>query len=174
MYKIKSETMIRTVKRVKGKDAKLFGVCAGISRSIDPSWDPAIVRLIFIILAALSGFVFMFGLYFILAIILKAEVPEKPMYHAIKRTRGRGSRIFGVLGGVTRYLDPERDPFLMRLAFFVLAALSGFVFMFALYFVLAILLHKEDKPVLEDETEPVDGNLLSKEGLFKEDERKDI
>ena len=161
------------VKRVKGKDAKLFGVCAGISRSIDPSWDPTIVRIIFLILAALSGFVFMFALYFILALILKAEEPEKPMYHAIKRTRGKDARICGVIGGISKHLDPERDPFLMRLAFFVLAALSGFVFMFALYFILAILLHREDLPIEEDEVEPVDGNLLGKKGLFKEDETED-
>ena len=173
MQQNKSEIMTN-VKRVKGKDAKLFGVCAGISRSIDPNWDPLIVRLIFLILAALSGFVVMIILYFVLAIIMKAEEPEKPMYHAIKRTRGKEARICGVLGGISKHLDPERDPFLMRVAFFVLAALSGFVFMFALYFILAMLLHKEDLPIEEEETEPVDGNLLSKEGLFKEDERKDI
>jgi len=166
--------MINTVKRVKGKDAKLFGVCAGISRSIDPSWDPAIVRLIFIILAALSGGVFMIGLYLILAIILKAEVPEKPMYHAIKKTRGKGARIFGVLGGITKYLDPERDPFLIRVGFFILAILSGFVLLPAMYIVLALVLHKEEKPVVEEEEEPIDGNLLGKDGKFKEEKDSGI
>ena len=164
---------MNTVKRVKGKDAKLFGVCAGISRSIDPNWDPVIVRLIFIILAALSGGVFMIGLYLILAIILKAEVPEKPMYHAIKKTRGKGARIFGVLGGITRYLDPERDPFLIRVGFFILAILSGFVLLPALYIVLALVLHKEDKPEIEEEVEEIDSNLLDKDGMFKEKENED-
>jgi len=139
------------IKRIKGKDAKLFGVLAGISRHLDPSWDPIIVRLIFLILSVMTGFVFMFILYFILAIIMKAEEPEKPMYHAIKRTRGKEARICGVLGGISKHLDPEKDPFLIRIAFFVLAALSGFVFMFALYFVLALVLHKEPKLIVEEE-----------------------
>jgi len=166
---------MNNIKRVRGKDAKLFGVLAGISKHLDPSWDPLIIRLVFLILAALSGFVFMFGLYFVLAVILKPEDPEteKPMYHAIKRTRGKDARICGVIGGISKHIDPERDPFIFRVAFFILAALSGFVFMFGLYFLLAILLHKEDLPVLEDETEPVDGNLLGKEGLFKDEETED-
>jgi len=166
---------LKKIRRVKGKDAKLFGVLAGISKHLDPSWDPLIIRLIFLVLAALSGFVFMFGLYFVLAIILKAEGPEeseKPMYHAIKRTRGKEAVLCGVIGGISKHLDPERDPFIFRVAFFILAALSGFVFMFGLYFVLAILLHKEDVPILEEKTEPVDPNLLGKDGKFKDEEKK--
>jgi len=137
------------VKRVKGKDAKVFGVLAGISRALDPSWDPIIIRLIFLALIPLSGGLILPALYFILAAILKSEVPEKSMYHAIKRTRGKEAKLCGVLGGISKHLDPEKDPFLMRMLFLVLALFSGFVFMFALYFILAIVLHKEDKPIEE-------------------------
>ena len=151
--KKKPKAMENKIRRVKGKDAKLCGVLAGISKHLDPCWDPLIIRLIFLALAALTGFVFMFALYFILALILKVEDPdedEKACYHRIKRTRGKEARLFGVIGGISKHLDPERDPFLFRVGFLILAALSGFVFMGALYLVLAVLLHREDKKLPED------------------------
>jgi len=147
MEKIKNK-----IRRVRGKDAKLCGVLAGISKHFDPCWDPIIIRLAFLILAALSGFVFMFALYFIAAIVLKLEDPneEEGCYHRIKRTRGKEAWIFGVIGGISKHLDPERDPLIFRIGFLILAALSGFVFMGVLYIILALLLHREDKPVIEE------------------------
>ena len=68
--------MYHRIKKVKGKDRKICGVLAGVSKHLDPSWDPLVIRLVFLGLAALSGFVFMFGLYFVMALVLHDEDPE--------------------------------------------------------------------------------------------------
>jgi phage shock protein C len=65
--------MYNRVRRVKQKDAKLTGVCGGLSKYIDPEMDPFIIRLIWILLTIFSGFVFMTFLYFILSLVLKVE-----------------------------------------------------------------------------------------------------
>ena len=71
------------------------------------------------------------------------------MYHRIRRVRGKDAKLFGVLAGISKYLDPEWDPLITRLIFLILAAFSGFIFMFVLYFVLAIVLHVEEEEVEE-------------------------
>jgi phage shock protein PspC (stress-responsive transcriptional regulator) len=98
------------------------------------------------------------------------------MYHRIKRARGKDAKVFGVLAGISKHLDPDWDPLIIRLVFIVLAAFSGFVFMFALYLLLALVLHKEDCEIEEGEcvsTEDKDsGNF--KDFKVKEDKDEDI
>lgn len=85
------------------------------------------------------------------------------MYHRIKKVRGKDRKVCGVLGGISKHLDPTWDPLVIRLVFLALAALSGFVFMFGAYFVLALLLHDEELPEAEEsDEEPVEGNLFEK------------
>ena len=68
--------MYNRVRKVRGKDAKLLGVCGGLSKYIDPEMDPFIIRLIFVLLAIFSGGFLMLMLYFITALILKVEDPK--------------------------------------------------------------------------------------------------
>jgi phage shock protein PspC (stress-responsive transcriptional regulator) len=65
--------MYNRVRRLKQKEARLLGVCGGLSKYIDPEMDPFIIRLIWVILTIFSGFVFMTMLYFILGVVLKLE-----------------------------------------------------------------------------------------------------
>jgi phage shock protein C len=73
------------------------------------------------------------------------------MYHRIKRVTGKDAKFLGVLAGISKYLDPDWDPLIIRLIFIVLALFSGFLFMSVLYFILAVVLHKEDCEIVEDE-----------------------
>lgn len=68
--------MYNRVRRVTGKEAKILGVCGGLSKYIDPEMDPFIIRLIFVLLAIFSGGFFMLLVYFITALVLKPEVKE--------------------------------------------------------------------------------------------------
>jgi len=54
------------------KERRFLGVCAGISKYINPEMDPAIIRLLWFILTCFAA-PFMIFLYFALAIILKPE-----------------------------------------------------------------------------------------------------
>jgi len=76
------------------------------------------------------------------------------MYHRVKKAVGKDRKVCGVLAGISKHLDPDWDPLVIRLVFLGLAALSGFVFMFGMYFVLALILHDEDLPIKETEEEP--------------------
>jgi len=67
--------MYNRVRRTTGKNAKIFGVCAGLSRYIDPEADPVIVRLIFVFMGLFSGVFPMVFIYLILAMVLKREDP---------------------------------------------------------------------------------------------------
>ncbi|HUU88808.1 MAG TPA: PspC domain-containing protein [Candidatus Glassbacteria bacterium] len=84
------------------------------------------------------------------------------MYHRIKKVRGKDRKVCGVLAGISKHLDPDWDPLVIRLVFLGLAALSGFVFMFGMYFILALVLHDEDPPIKEpgDNEEPLDGEMF--------------
>jgi len=68
--------MYNRVRRVRHKDAKVAGVCGGLSKYIDFEMDPFIIRLIWVLLTIFSGFIFMTFLYFILALTLKVEDEE--------------------------------------------------------------------------------------------------
>lgn len=65
------------VRRVRHKEARIAGVCGGLSKYIDPEMDPFIIRLLWVLLTIFSGFVFMTFLYFVLALVLRQEEPEK-------------------------------------------------------------------------------------------------
>jgi len=60
------------LKRVTRKEAKLLGVCGGISKYLDPEMDPVIVRIIWTLLTIFSP-PFMILFYFILGFALKVE-----------------------------------------------------------------------------------------------------
>jgi phage shock protein C len=62
---------LRKVKR-KDKERRWLGVCAGISKYINPEMDPAIIRLLWIILTCFAAPPMIF-LYLALAIVLKPE-----------------------------------------------------------------------------------------------------
>lgn len=65
--------MYNRVRRVTGKDAKIFGVCGGLSRYIDPEADPIIMRLVFVFMALFSGIFPMAFIYLVLAMVLKRD-----------------------------------------------------------------------------------------------------
>ena len=67
------------------------------------------------------------------------------MYHRIIKAKGKDRKVCGVLAGISKHFDPNWDPLVFRLGFLILAAFSGFVFMGVLYFILALVLHDEDK-----------------------------
>jgi len=54
------------------KERRFLGVCAGISKYINPEMDPVVIRLLWLILTCFA-LPFMVFLYFALAIVLKPE-----------------------------------------------------------------------------------------------------
>lgn len=60
------------LRKVKGKEKKIFGVCGGISKYIDPEVDPVSIRILWVILTIFAAPP-MIILYLILAIVLKPE-----------------------------------------------------------------------------------------------------
>jgi len=61
------------------KERRFLGVCAGISKYINPDLDPVGIRLLWVILSCFAPV--MIVLYFILAIVLKPEdyeIKEEP------------------------------------------------------------------------------------------------
>jgi phage shock protein C len=63
------------LRKVNRKEARLLGVCGGISKYIDPEMDPAVVRILWTILTIFAP-PFMILFYFILGLILKTEKTE--------------------------------------------------------------------------------------------------
>ena len=66
------------------------------------------------------------------------------MYNRVRRTTGKDSKIFGVCGGLSKYIDPEADPIIMRLIFVFMALFSGVLPMAFIYVVLAMVLKREE------------------------------
>ena len=60
------------LRKVTGKERRIFGVCAGISKYINPEMDPVAVRIMWIIITFFA-LPFMTILYLVLAIVLKPE-----------------------------------------------------------------------------------------------------
>jgi len=60
------------LRKVTGKEKRIFGVCAGISKYIDPEIDPVGLRILWVILTIFAAPP-MIILYLILAIVLKPE-----------------------------------------------------------------------------------------------------
>jgi phage shock protein C len=61
---------LRKVSR-KDKERRFLGVCAGISKYINPDMDPVGIRILWVILSCFAPV--MIVLYFLLAIVLKPE-----------------------------------------------------------------------------------------------------
>jgi phage shock protein PspC (stress-responsive transcriptional regulator) len=69
----------------------------------------------------------------------------------LKRLRkvGKGERkIFGVCGGISRYLDPELDPIMIRLLWLTLTVFSPF--MLLIYIAFAFILNTYDEDDVYD------------------------
>jgi len=77
------------------------------------------------------------------------------MYNRVKRLSGKDAKIFGVCGGLSRYIDPEADPILMRLIFVFMALFSGIFPMAFIYLVLAIVIKRDDQEKVKDDQEKV-------------------
>jgi len=60
------------LRKVTGKEKRIFGVCAGISKYIDPDIDPVGIRILWTILTIFAAPP-MIILYLTLAIVLKPE-----------------------------------------------------------------------------------------------------
>ena len=60
------------LRKVVGKEARVFGVCAGISKYINPDMDPVALRILWVIISFFA-LPFMVFLYLALAIALKPE-----------------------------------------------------------------------------------------------------
>jgi phage shock protein C len=60
------------LRKVTGSEARIFGVCAGISKYIDPEIDPVAIRILWVILTIFAAPP-MIILYLILAMVLKPE-----------------------------------------------------------------------------------------------------
>ncbi len=73
------------------------------------------------------------------------------LYNRIRRVRGKEAKIFGVLGGISKHLNPEADPFILRSLFVVLAIFSGGVFMLIAYLIAAAVLQVEPLEIEEAE-----------------------
>jgi phage shock protein C len=59
------------LRRVGKVERRIFGVCGGISRFIDPELDPVLIRLLWVVLTLFSPV--MLVLYLILAVALKVD-----------------------------------------------------------------------------------------------------
>jgi phage shock protein C len=60
------------LRKVTGKEKRIFGVCAGISKYINPEMDPVAIRILWLILTVFAVPP-MIILYLALAIVLKPE-----------------------------------------------------------------------------------------------------
>lgn len=63
------------LRRVAKKEARIFGVCGGLAKYIDPEMDPVIMRLMWVVLTLFQPFFVI--LYFILSLTLKSEEEKK-------------------------------------------------------------------------------------------------
>ena len=62
--------------------------------------------------------------------------------YRLRRVSGKESRFLGVCGGISKYIDPEMDPAVVRVIWTLLTVFN-LPFMILLYFVLGIALKKE-------------------------------
>jgi phage shock protein PspC (stress-responsive transcriptional regulator) len=60
------------LRRVTRKESRILGVCGGISKYIDPELDPAMIRIIWVLLT-IFAIPLMIIFYLILGIVLKRE-----------------------------------------------------------------------------------------------------
>jgi len=62
------------LRRVGRSERRFLGVCGGISKYIDREMDPAIIRILWVVLSFFAPLMILF--YFILALTLRSEDEE--------------------------------------------------------------------------------------------------
>jgi len=67
------------------------------------------------------------------------------MYNRVKRVRRKEAKLLGVCGGLSKYLDPEMDPFIVRFLWTLLTIFAP-PLMILFYFILGLVLKLEDAP----------------------------
>jgi len=65
--------------------------------------------------------------------------------YRLRKVAGKEKRIFGVVGGISKYIDPEIDPVGLRILWTILTIFAC-VPMIILYIILAIVLKPEEIP----------------------------
>jgi len=73
--------------------------------------------------------------------------------YRLRKVTGKEKRIFGVVGGISKYIDPDIDPVGLRILWTILTIFAC-VPMIILYLILAIVLKPEDYVIKEVVTEP--------------------
>jgi len=63
--------------------------------------------------------------------------------YRLRKVTGKEKRIFGVVGGISKYIDPEIDPVALRILWTILTIFAA-VPMIILYLILAIVLKPEE------------------------------
>jgi len=69
--------------------------------------------------------------------------------YRLKRVGKKERRFLGVCGGLSKYLDRDLDPVIIRIIWAVLSLLAPL--MVVLYFILAFVLRSEDDDIIEEE-----------------------
>lgn len=103
------------------------------------------------------------------------------MYNKLKRVGKKDRRIFGVCGGISRFIDPDLDPVLIRITWIVLTLFSPV--MIVLYLALALALKVDDEPYEYDASKyvkeskdvlevKIDGKKIEAEDIKEEVEKK--
>jgi len=72
--------------------------------------------------------------------------------YRLRRVSKKESRFLGVCGGISKYLDPEMDPVIVRIIWIILTIFSIPPFMVIFYFILALVLKREEPK--EDKKRP--------------------
>lgn len=68
----KLELKMYRLRRVGKKERRLLGVCGGISKYLDRDMDPAIIRILWVLISIFAP-VFMLLFYLVLGLVLKSE-----------------------------------------------------------------------------------------------------
>jgi phage shock protein C len=63
--------------------------------------------------------------------------------YRLRKVTGKEKRIFGVVGGISKYIDPEIDPVALRILWTILTIFAAPP-MIILYLILAIVLKPEE------------------------------
>lgn len=64
--------------------------------------------------------------------------------YRLRRVSKKESRFLGVCGGISKYIDPDMDPVIIRIIWVILIIFSIPPFMILFYFILALVLKREE------------------------------
>jgi len=62
--------------------------------------------------------------------------------YRLKKVNRKEAKFLGVCGGLSKYIDPEMDPVIIRILWVILTCFSPILIL--VYFVLALVLKKEE------------------------------